>query len=91
MPIACAEDRARTIPRRCSSAASPCLARGDRGSANADFNKVLRLVPPGSDAAKRAEAGLRGEQPPAAAPAPPASQLSTKVRPSAVSGASTLM
>ncbi len=29
----------------------------------ADFNKVIKLVPPGSDAARRAEAGLRGESP----------------------------
>lgn len=47
------------------------LARGDRGSANADFSSVLRLVPPGSSAALGAEAGLRGEQPPAAAPVAP--------------------
>ena len=44
------------------------LARGERSKAGDDFNKVLRLVPPGSSAARRAEAGLRGEQP--AAPAP---------------------
>jgi tetratricopeptide (TPR) repeat protein len=37
------------------------FARGDKASAQADFNKVLSLVPPGSEAAKRAEAGLRGE------------------------------
>ena len=47
------------------------LARGDRGSANLDFSAVLRLVPPGSSAARGAEAGLRGEQPPAAAPVSP--------------------
>ncbi len=47
------------------------LARGDRASANADFSSVLRLVPAGSSAARGAEAGLRGEQPPAAAPASP--------------------
>ncbi len=47
------------------------LARGDKSVASADFTKVLGLVPPGSDAARRAEAGLRGEQPGAAAPAPP--------------------
>ena len=47
------------------------LARGDRGAANDDFSKVLRLVPPGSSAARGAEAGLRGEQPPAAAPVSP--------------------
>ena len=39
------------------------LARGERNQANNDFSKVLSLVPPGSDAARRAEAGLRGEQP----------------------------
>ncbi len=53
------------------------LARGDRNAASADFTKVLSLVPPGSSAARRAEAGLRGEQPstsdkPAATPAPAA-------------------
>jgi tetratricopeptide (TPR) repeat protein len=47
------------------------LARGDRASANLDFSAVLRLVPPGSSAAHGAEAGLRGEQPPAAAPVSP--------------------
>jgi len=51
------------------------LARGDRSAANADFLRVARLVPPGSAAARRAEAGLRGELPGAAAPAaPPAPQ-----------------
>jgi hypothetical protein len=44
------------------------LARGDRKGASADFAKVLKVVPPGSDAAKRAELGLRGEQPGAEAP-----------------------
>lgn len=39
------------------------LARGEKGPATNDFNHVLRLVPPGSNAAQRAEAGLRGEQP----------------------------
>jgi Flp pilus assembly protein TadD len=47
------------------------LARGDRGTANSDFSAVLRLVPPGSSTARGAEAGLRGEQPPAAAPISP--------------------
>jgi len=42
------------------------LARGDQRQANQDFLTVLRLVPPGSAAARRAQAGLRGE-PPAAA------------------------
>jgi tetratricopeptide (TPR) repeat protein len=45
------------------------LARGDQAAA-ADFKKVLSLVPPGSDAARRAEAGLRGEPPPAAISTP---------------------
>ncbi|CAN5239402.1 tetratricopeptide repeat protein [soil metagenome] len=46
------------------------LARGDRKGASADFSKVLKAVPQGSAAARRAEAGLRGEQPGAeAAPA----------------------
>jgi len=48
------------------------LARGDRPSANTDFSTVLRLVPPGSSAARGAEAGLRGELPAAAAPVTPA-------------------
>lgn len=39
------------------------MARGDRQAASADFTRVLGLVPPGSDAARRAEAGLRGELP----------------------------
>ena len=53
------------------------LARGERGKANDDFNKVLRLVPPGSSAARRAEAGLRGEQPAAPAPDQPSAPGST--------------
>lgn len=52
------------------------LARGERGQANDDFNKVLRLVPPGSTAARRAQAGLRGEQPTADAPTAPAAPKS---------------
>ncbi len=48
------------------------LARGERSQANNDFNAVLRLVPPSSIAARRAQAGLRGEQPaPATSDAPP--------------------
>lgn len=39
------------------------LALGDTVRAQADFNKVKSLVPPGSEADKRAQAGLRGEQP----------------------------
>jgi tetratricopeptide (TPR) repeat protein len=34
--------------------------RGDEAAADADFKKVLSLVPPDSEAAKRAQAGLRG-------------------------------
>jgi tetratricopeptide (TPR) repeat protein len=48
------------------------LARGDRPSADTDFSTVLRIVPPGSSAARGAEAGLRGELPAAAAPVAPA-------------------
>jgi regulator of sirC expression with transglutaminase-like and TPR domain len=48
------------------------LVLGERNQANNDFGRVLRLVPPGSNAARRAEAGLRGEQPvPPTAEAPP--------------------
>jgi tetratricopeptide (TPR) repeat protein len=47
------------------------LASGDRAAATADFKKVLSLVAQGSDAAKRAEAGLRGELPEGPKPAPP--------------------
>jgi tetratricopeptide (TPR) repeat protein len=39
------------------------LATGDRRQATNDFNTVLRLVPANSTAAKRAQAGLRGEIP----------------------------
>ena len=39
------------------------LARGDRNAASAEFTKVLKVVPQGSDAARRAESGLRGELP----------------------------
>ncbi len=50
---------------------------GDPAKALADAARVLKLVPPGSDAAKRAQAGLRGERPgvekPPAASAPAAS------------------
>ena len=49
------------------------LARGTRQLANADFERVLRLVPPGAPAARRAEAGLRGELPSAPSPVVPAS------------------
>jgi tetratricopeptide (TPR) repeat protein len=44
-------------------------ARGDRKTADGDFTKVLKLAPAGSETARRAEAGLRGEPPAAAAPA----------------------
>ena len=47
------------------------LASGSKALANDDFNRVLRIVPPTSAAAHRAEAGLRGDQPGSAAPAPP--------------------
>jgi tetratricopeptide (TPR) repeat protein len=39
------------------------LALGDRRQATNDFNAVLRLVSANSTAAKRAQAGLRGEMP----------------------------
>jgi tetratricopeptide (TPR) repeat protein len=39
------------------------LAMGDKRQATGDFNTVLRLVPANSTAAKRAQAGLRGEIP----------------------------
>jgi tetratricopeptide (TPR) repeat protein len=45
------------------------LARGERQAANDDFNRVLKLVP-GTDEARRAEAGLRGEPPGPAASRP---------------------
>jgi tetratricopeptide (TPR) repeat protein len=47
------------------------LARGDRTAANADFNKVMKLVP-GTAEARRAEAGLRGELPTTPAASRPA-------------------
>jgi tetratricopeptide (TPR) repeat protein len=54
------------------------LARGERSLANDDFNSVLRLAPSSSAAARRAQAGLRGEQPAAstqdAPSAPPAAK-----------------
>ena len=45
------------------------LKLGNGAAAGGDFRKVIELVPPGSDAARRAEVGLRGEQPAAATPA----------------------
>jgi tetratricopeptide (TPR) repeat protein len=48
------------------------LALAKQTEAGADFKKVVDLVPPGSDAARRAEAGLRGDQPGVAAPLPAA-------------------
>jgi regulator of sirC expression with transglutaminase-like and TPR domain len=50
------------------------LARGDRQAATADFAKVLKLVPAGSEQARRAEAGLRGEPPEAPAASRPAKE-----------------
>ena len=50
------------------------LALGDRTAASADFSKVLALVPSGSDAARRAEAGLRGELPPTGTTPSPAAK-----------------
>lgn len=46
------------------------LARGERNAANDDFRRVLKLVP-GTEEAKRAEAGLRGELPTAPAASRP--------------------
>jgi tetratricopeptide (TPR) repeat protein len=60
------------------------LARGDRTQANDDFNQVLRLVPPDSDNARRAQAGLRGEQPGARrSPAGPATPTPPNAPPKA--------
>ena len=39
------------------------LALGERNAGQQRFQQGAELVPPGSDAARRAEAGLRGEQP----------------------------
>ena len=54
------------------------LMRGNRSLANDDFNRVLRIVPPDSDSARRAQAGLRGEQPGATTTAPPAPNAAPK-------------
>ena len=51
---------------RCAAASSS--QNGDKPAASADFTRVLRLVLPQSDAARRAEAGLRGESPAATPP-----------------------
>ena len=60
------------------------LAGGDRARANDDFNRVLRIVPPSSDSARRAEAGLRGEQPAATlAPAGPGTAPAAPAAPNA--------
>ena len=48
----------------------PGLSKGNRAAANTDFNRVLKLVP-GTDEAKRAEAGLNGELPTAPAASRP--------------------
>ncbi len=53
------------------------LARNDRTAAETDFSKVLSLVPPGSEAARRAQSGLRGELPTAPAPSGPPSAPAT--------------
>ena len=45
------------------------LKLGNATAATGDFRKVLELVPPGSDGARRAEIGLRGEQPGTVTPA----------------------
>ena len=70
-----AQDRAG--PFRGAARARLCQpgARRAQASANNDFNRVLQLVPPGSDAARRAEAGLRGEQ-----PVPPAAERAAASR-----------
>jgi len=54
------------------------LALGDRPAADSDFKQVVALVPPGSNAARRAEAGLRGDRPEAATPAPAAKDTKTR-------------
>jgi tetratricopeptide (TPR) repeat protein len=54
------------------------LARGDSQAAAADFKRVLTLVPDGSAAARRAEAGLRGELPSAPATPAPAAKAPQK-------------
>jgi Tfp pilus assembly protein PilF len=48
-------------------------AQGNQKAAGLDFNKVLKLAKAGSDTARRAEAGLAGEQP-STAPPPAASK-----------------
>jgi tetratricopeptide (TPR) repeat protein len=59
------------------------LALGDRSRADSDFSAVLRMVPPGSSAARRADAGLRGEQPVAPASPPPAPAVTGAPKPAA--------
>lgn len=54
------------------------LALNDRTAASADFSKVLSLVPTGTDAARRAEAGLRGELPPSGTTSQPAAKPAQK-------------
>ncbi|TMJ31075.1 MAG: tetratricopeptide repeat protein [Alphaproteobacteria bacterium] len=44
-------------------------AQGNQTAAAVDFTKVMKLAPAGSDTARRAEAGLRGEPSPAPPPA----------------------
>jgi tetratricopeptide (TPR) repeat protein len=51
------------------------VALGKSAAAQADFTRVLELVPPGSDAARRAEAGLHGGKlPSTTAPPEPAAK-----------------
>jgi len=68
------------------------LVLGERNQANNDFNRVLRLVPPDSSAARRAQAGLRGVQPvPAAGRDASAAAGRPKGRRQAVASAPSLM
>ncbi len=63
-----------TIPRRCSSAASPIWPAGSRDAANADFNRVLKLGAAGLARRPSRRGGPRGERRrrhrPTPAPAP---------------------
>ncbi len=57
------------------------MARGDKAGADIAFTRVLKLVPPGSDAAKRAQAGLRGERPGGDPPPAAGSPVNEKKKP----------